>query len=195
MSGNTSIKNNLNSDGQVTINDSGADKDTRIEGTADQNLVFVDASLNRVGIGHGVPEAKFHVNGTIRQEQGFGTRIEGTGAMGVGTFNVGFTSGSHWATGVRNFSTWLISFYIPWNWSQGASASWICTHGKDDQFAITMFNGNNSNYNGQWIIINSVAVANGGTYQYFNVNVSISSGLPGAEGTLTSVCLSRSQWF
>jgi hypothetical protein len=45
----------------TVINDSGADSDTRIEGTSDANLVFVDASTNRVGIGTATPSTKLDV--------------------------------------------------------------------------------------------------------------------------------------
>jgi hypothetical protein len=45
----------------VIINESGADSDTRIEGDTDQNLFFVDASTDRVGIGTSTPSTKFEV--------------------------------------------------------------------------------------------------------------------------------------
>lgn len=54
---------NVSLDSAVTINDSGADQDTRIEGDTDQNLVFVDASTDRVGIGLNNPSVKFEVSG------------------------------------------------------------------------------------------------------------------------------------
>lgn len=50
--------------GANVINESGADVDQRIEGDNDQNLVFVDASTDRVGIGTASPSAKFDVNGS-----------------------------------------------------------------------------------------------------------------------------------
>jgi hypothetical protein len=50
----------------TTINESGADSDTRIEGDTDQNLVFVDASADFVGIGKSNPAAKLDVTGEIR---------------------------------------------------------------------------------------------------------------------------------
>jgi hypothetical protein len=52
--------------GAVVINDAGADKDTRIEGDTDTNLVFVDASTDRVGIGTATPGSKLDVLGTLR---------------------------------------------------------------------------------------------------------------------------------
>lgn len=52
--------------GAVVINEAGADKDTRIEGDTDTNLVFVDASTDFVGIGTGTPGSKLDVKGTLR---------------------------------------------------------------------------------------------------------------------------------
>ena len=42
----------LNWDGAVVINESGADKDFRVEGDTDQNLIFTDALNDSVGIGN-----------------------------------------------------------------------------------------------------------------------------------------------
>jgi len=52
-------------DGSFVANESGADVDTRIEGDTDANLVFVDASTDRVGIGTATPASKLDVVGTI----------------------------------------------------------------------------------------------------------------------------------
>jgi hypothetical protein len=53
-------------DGAVVINDSGADKDVRIEGDTDTNLFRTDASVDRVGVGIATPETKFHVAGALK---------------------------------------------------------------------------------------------------------------------------------
>jgi hypothetical protein len=45
----------LNTSGQVVFNDAGADVDFRVEGDTDANLLFVDASTDRVGIGTNTP--------------------------------------------------------------------------------------------------------------------------------------------
>lgn len=50
--------------GAFVFNDSGADKDARFEGDTDANLLFLDASTNRVGIGTATPAAKLDVNGS-----------------------------------------------------------------------------------------------------------------------------------
>ena len=49
--------------GTFVFNESGADKDARFEGDTDANLLFLDASTDRVGIGTSLPAAKLDVNG------------------------------------------------------------------------------------------------------------------------------------
>lgn len=51
--------------GANVFNDAGADVDQRIEGDTDPNLVFVDASTDRVGIGTNTPTAKMQVLGSF----------------------------------------------------------------------------------------------------------------------------------
>lgn len=55
----------------VVINEDGADQDTRIEGDADVNLVFVDASTDNVGFGTNTPAEKVDVNGNLAITGGF----------------------------------------------------------------------------------------------------------------------------
>jgi hypothetical protein len=50
--------------GGLVVNEQGADADTRIEGDTDANLLFVDASTDRVGIGTGTPAQLLDVDGT-----------------------------------------------------------------------------------------------------------------------------------
>lgn len=54
---------NISLDGAVVVNDSGADKDFRVEGDTDANLIFADASTDRVGIGTNTPTVKLDVSG------------------------------------------------------------------------------------------------------------------------------------
>ena len=50
----------------AVINEAGADSDTRIEGDTDVELVFVDASTDRVGFGTSTPGSKVDIKGTLR---------------------------------------------------------------------------------------------------------------------------------
>lgn len=60
----TNVFGNINV--PVGINTSNADQDTVVSGTIDDNLLFVDASTNRVGVGTNVPAEKLDVSGGIR---------------------------------------------------------------------------------------------------------------------------------
>lgn len=51
--------------GTFVFNDAGADKDFRAEGDTDANLLFLDASTDRVGVGTNTPTAKLQVNGSF----------------------------------------------------------------------------------------------------------------------------------
>lgn len=70
----------LGGDLGVTINETGADSDTRIEGETDTNLVFVDASTDRVGIGTASPGYKFDVTGTVNTTDAY--RVDGVQVVG-----------------------------------------------------------------------------------------------------------------
>jgi hypothetical protein len=50
----------LNTSGQVVFNDAGADVDFRVEGDTNANLLFVDASTDRIGVGLNTPETLLH---------------------------------------------------------------------------------------------------------------------------------------
>lgn len=51
---------------EFTVNEQGTDLDFRVEGDTDSNLLFTDASTDRVGIGTSTPQAKLDVNGTVQ---------------------------------------------------------------------------------------------------------------------------------
>jgi len=49
-------------DSGVVINESGANADFRVESDGNANMLFVDASANNFGVGHGSPNRTFHVS-------------------------------------------------------------------------------------------------------------------------------------
>ncbi|WP_445769425.1 beta strand repeat-containing protein [Rheinheimera sp.] len=69
----------LNTSGQVVFNDAGADVDFRVEGDTDANLLFVDASTDRVGVGTSSPARALTV-------------FSSSSGNNVRLYNVGFTS-------------------------------------------------------------------------------------------------------
>ena len=59
----------INKDGGFVFNEQGRDTDCRIEGDTDANLIYTDASTDRVGIGTSSPVSKLDVNGTVTVTQ------------------------------------------------------------------------------------------------------------------------------
>jgi len=59
--GNTSPTATLDVDGSAIFNESGTAVDFRVEGDTEQNLFFVDASTDRVGVGTSTPTSDFQV--------------------------------------------------------------------------------------------------------------------------------------
>lgn len=53
----------LNTSGAVVFNDAGADVDFRVEGDTDANLLFVDASTDRIGVGTNAPQRRLEIFG------------------------------------------------------------------------------------------------------------------------------------
>ena len=68
---------NASLDGAVTINESSADVDFRVESNDDTHALFVDAGNNKVAVGTSSPNAKLAVSGT------------GTVDLGIGSTNAG----------------------------------------------------------------------------------------------------------
>lgn len=82
------VTGTANLDTAVTINDSGADKDFRVEGDTDANLLFTDASTDRVGVGTNTPTAKFTVVGDQHVRTGYGVALyDSTNANYWSTYN------------------------------------------------------------------------------------------------------------
>jgi hypothetical protein len=69
----------LNTSGAVVFNDAGADVDFRVEGDTEANLLFVDASADKVGIGTSSPARALTV-------------FSSSSGNNVRLYNVGFTS-------------------------------------------------------------------------------------------------------
>lgn len=88
IAGTVNATGSVNLDTAVVINESGADKDVRIEGDTDINLLFTDASTDRVGVGTNAPTAKFTVVGDQHVRTGYGVALyDSTNANYWSTYN------------------------------------------------------------------------------------------------------------
>lgn len=85
-------------DTAVTINESGADKDFRVEGDTDANLLFTDASTDRVGIGTNTPSAKLDVSGNVAQN-----------AVAVSASAVDCSTGNYFTKTASGALTWTFT--------------------------------------------------------------------------------------
>ena len=82
--GNTSLDG-----GTFVFNDSGADKDFRIEGDTDANLFFTDASADRIGIGTSSPATKLNIEnaGECQLQMAYSSTIFGrVGRLSSGNY-------------------------------------------------------------------------------------------------------------
>ena len=80
-------------DGTIVFNQSGADMDLRVESTGNQNMLFVDAGNDRVGIGTNSPGFPLHVNSS-------GTDIAKFESSGSYTFTRFSSSSRNWALSI-----------------------------------------------------------------------------------------------
>jgi hypothetical protein len=65
MAGATTLTGALTVNNATVFNEGSDDFDTRIESSTNANMVFVDAGLDRVGIGTGTPSSTLSVNGSV----------------------------------------------------------------------------------------------------------------------------------
>lgn len=74
----TGVNANLDVRGSTILNGDGENYDTRIEGDTDQNLFFLDASADKIGIGKSNPSYKLDVAGDINVDTGKTYKVNGT---------------------------------------------------------------------------------------------------------------------
>lgn len=104
------VTGTANLDTAVVINESGADKDFRVEGDTDANLLFTDASTDRVGVGKNNPQYKFDVAGDIATSSNYVL----TGNQYIFSWNGG-TSGQVRSGAFFDGTNQKLSFYTATN--------------------------------------------------------------------------------
>ncbi len=98
--------------GSFVFNESGADKDFRIEGDSDANLFMADASTDRIGIGVAAPDNQFHMKHSGQawlKIQGEGTGNDHSGiniTTDAKTWNVAASHANSTAIGSNLFYWW-----------------------------------------------------------------------------------------
>ena len=80
----------IGANGSATFNETGAAVDFRVEGDTDANLLFVDGSEDRVGIGTNAPDSTLDVDGQV-------TITQNAIAAGAGNFDL--ADGNFWTLG------------------------------------------------------------------------------------------------
>jgi hypothetical protein len=163
---------NIDASKNIVINEDGNNQDFRVEGDTDANLLFVDASTDRVGIGtFGPPSAKLTIQGTstastVTNISNFsGLRIDGsladTGVTGI-TFQDGGGGGA--AIGLARgggFNTDIRFYTNPNSTATGGATTERMRITSDGALSLT---GPSSNGNGAYIRSQSnQSVASGGT--------------------------------
>lgn len=90
QTGTFTLTGDVTVNGAAVFNESGADKDFRVEGDTDVNLIFGDASTDHVGIGTNAPVDKLHVQdisaatNSVTQVLRLDSQSSGTPAVGIG---------------------------------------------------------------------------------------------------------------
>lgn len=92
------LTGSISLDGAVVVNDSGADKDFRVEGDTDTNLIFADASTDRVGFGTATPSSKFDLNGAMMQN-----------SVAIPASNIDCTAGNFFSKTISGTTTFTVS--------------------------------------------------------------------------------------
>lgn len=89
------------------FNEAGSDRDGRFEGDADANLLYTDASTDRVGIGTATPSVKLDVAGAISASGAItGSNLSGTNTGDQTLAGLGATPNDGW---IADTNTWSYS--------------------------------------------------------------------------------------
>lgn len=111
---NLNTEGNVNFDGGTfTFNDSNQDRDSRFAGVSDNNLLFTDASEDRVGIGTNTPRTKLEVSGTVTATSLLLANPLTTVYGGTGISNPGALNNVLSSDGAGNWTSTAITTLVP----------------------------------------------------------------------------------
>jgi len=103
VAGATTLGGTLTVNAGAVFNEASADVDFRVEGNGDANLLFADASTDRVGIGTNAPDKRLHIEGSTTALATM--QFEQTGASKVSTIGQGASGLNIDAAGSSNIIT------------------------------------------------------------------------------------------
>lgn len=94
----TTVNTRLNEDGSAVFNDNGASVDFRVESDTNANMLFVDGSTNRVGIGEAAPTEVLDVRGNIQAGDGGNLQLENDAETRIVSINADDATESYTVT-------------------------------------------------------------------------------------------------
>ena len=161
-------------EGSAVFNEAGADKDFRVEGDTDANLIFADASTDRVGIGTSSPATKLAINGGVQILAGNALNFQNAAADANGTISnsgasgnstLSFNSGALLLNGSGNLGLGV----SPSAWSTGKALQ--TQAGSLYAFSSSLLDVNqNAYYDGAYKYVNTAAASfyrqNSGTHSW-----------------------------
>jgi hypothetical protein len=176
QTGNFNLTGDVNVTGAAVFNEAGADKDFRVEGDTDANLLFVDASTDRVGVGTNAPSSKLHVAqgtgsaifGTTAGGSGYGGVFQNTDAGTTKFFNAAGAGGNGIFSAGLGASTYLF-MDTSGNVGIGTNSPVSVLHAKSSNGIIVSETTAARNSNNNYIVFRD-ATGNAGTVGYTNVS-------------------------
>jgi hypothetical protein len=181
VTGATTLSAPLTVNSSAVFNEGSADSDFRVESDGNANMVFVDASTDRVGIGTNAPDKTLHVNGEVKINTVTATPTSLLGKDGSNVVGeLGLGTGMSIGSGILSVQ------------AAGASATGLVT-----SFGSQTFGGNKT-FNGTVTLKSATGTADtviGRNSTGQIVNLTLGSGLSLSGGTLSASDNANSSLF
>jgi hypothetical protein len=181
VTGETTLSAPLTVNSSAVFNEGSTDSDFRVESDGNANMVFVDASTDRVGIGTNAPDKTLHVNGEVKIATVTATPTSLLGKDGSNVVGeLGLGTGMSIGSGILSVQ------------AAGASATGLVT-----SFGSQTFGGNKT-FNGTVTLKSATGTADtviGRNSTGQIVNLTLGSGLSLSGGTLSASDNANSSLF